>query len=290
MISRWINEQDEGKYKDKLKKIKSKLLILKKEFPNFELTIWISIDNFSKLNFWKIIYNTLFLLDLNILFDNKHLYFSCTHDIKNKKETDKLISSSVYYIEKYLKLWKSKLLFNLISNETLEKIGKIVNLWELIYTWNDWERNHYYKHTKKDLILQFDYTLIGTDGRWKNQLEKSINSLKNKSEIQKKRTEKYANFWKFWCIPLNDPKLVSIQKWWDIKTCTATHLKYQKEYKYNNISNLDENNFIESIAKNQSWLYKNIWIKEIIKLMKSKRKGDFICMNNMLASNKIKIH
>ena len=283
MISRWINEKDQKKYIQKQKIIKNKFKKLKKDFPDFELTLWISVDNFSKLNFWKLIYNTLFLLDLNSIFNNTHLYFSCTHDIKNKEETNDLINSTVYYIEKYLKLWKSNLLFNLISNTTLQKISKIINFWEFEYAWNDWENNNYYKHTKEDLKLQFDYTEISDNWRWKQQLKKSINSLENKDEILKQQKEKNPNNWKFSCMPFNNPKSVSIQKWWNIKTCTAPHLKYQKNFSYKNIEEFDENSFIDNIARYQANLYQKIWIEEIIKLIKSKRKWNFICMNNMLA-------
>ena len=284
MISRWINEEDFKKYKEKQKNIKNKLKKLKKDFPDFDLTIWISIDNFSKLNFWKLIYNTLYLFDLNSIFNNKHLYFSCTHDIKNKEDTDKLINSTIYYLEKYIKLWKSYFLFNIINKEVLNKIEKIINLWEFEYIKNDWERNHFYKHTKNDFFLQFDYTPIGDDGRWKQQLKKSINSLKNKDKIIEQRNKKQANYWDFGCMPLNNPKTVSIQKWWNIKTCTATHLKYQRDFSYDNIEQFDEKTFIENIAKYQSNLYENIWIEKIIKLIKSKRKWNFICMNNMMAT------
>jgi hypothetical protein len=99
----------------------------------------------------------------------------------------------------------------------------------------------------------------------------------------KDRKNKHPNFWEFSCIPFADPTSISIQKWWNIKTCTSAHLKKQKEFSYNNICNLNENTLMESITKNQLWVYKDIWIEEIIKLIKSKRNWDFICLNNMLA-------
>ena len=284
MISRWINEIDQNKSQEKKKLIIKKVKKLKKDFPDFNLTLWISLDNFSKLNFWKIIYNTIFLYNLNIIFNNKHLYFSCTHDFENKEETNKLINWAIHYLDNYIKLWKFNFLFQIISSKILDKINKVIDLWEFEYESGNDERNHFYRNKKKWILLQFDYTSISDNWRWTKQNENSLEKIdeKEKIEILKIKNKKQPNFWEFGCMPLTDPKTISIQTWWNIKACNATHLKYQKEYNYGNIKWMNENEFISYLSKWQTSLYKKLSIDKIIKLIQSKRKGNFICMNNMM--------
>ena len=45
----WVNEEDFEKAQEKQKIISKKIENLKNDFPDFKLTLWISLDNFSKL-------------------------------------------------------------------------------------------------------------------------------------------------------------------------------------------------------------------------------------------------
>jgi len=260
MLSRWFNETEQEKIIKKIEVLIRKFTKLKEDFPELKLNLWISIDDFSWLDKNAILVNTFGLLNIIKIVWGKHIYISWTKDIENE-------------------------------DRTLDIVNNVTRLVAWFYNIDDFKLHHSdnifnsYKSDKENLELIFHITNINFDWRGEKQVKRSYKLINKEEKFQEIiKNQKIENYWTFNCSVITNPKKISIQSWWNIKTCWETHLKYQKEYNYWNIKWMNENDFIQYIAEWQISMYKDFTIDKILKLIKSKREWNFICVNNMIAS------